>query len=206
MKKDAQLANEIKKLQYQLSYSEHISTYFYIQTRNYHSNLPSSQKKQACPLAGWSLQRTSTWSMSKITSRNSIMYSHYSWPINIKHKFWRNNSSNLKKIVIVWSNSGIRSFRRMPFSERNLKPKIITLWNQIKLDSMLTSWSWITKIWSKRIRSSNKRMPSLWTNWNRLKMFLKKIEWIYHNPLLIWTRLRSSCGSKEKNSRITKSG
>ena len=26
MKKDTQLANEIKKLQYQLSYSEHIST------------------------------------------------------------------------------------------------------------------------------------------------------------------------------------
>jgi hypothetical protein len=26
MKKDVQLANEIKKLQYQLSYSEHIST------------------------------------------------------------------------------------------------------------------------------------------------------------------------------------
>lgn len=28
MKKDTQLTNEIKKLQYQLSYSEHISTLF----------------------------------------------------------------------------------------------------------------------------------------------------------------------------------
>ena len=52
MKKDAQLANEIKKLQYQLSYSEHISILFNIKIRNYHSSLPSSPKKQAFPLAG----------------------------------------------------------------------------------------------------------------------------------------------------------
>ena len=35
MKKETQLSNEIKKLQYQLSYSEHISNYHLIQTRKW---------------------------------------------------------------------------------------------------------------------------------------------------------------------------
>jgi hypothetical protein len=42
MKKETQLGNEIKKLQYQLSYSEHISTTIVTQTRNSAHRWPAS--------------------------------------------------------------------------------------------------------------------------------------------------------------------
>lgn len=58
MKKEAQLTNEIKKLQYQLSYSEHISIPSPNQTNNYLNNCPSCAKKPVFQFAKLSLLRT----------------------------------------------------------------------------------------------------------------------------------------------------
>jgi hypothetical protein len=99
MKKDAQLGNEIKKLQYQLSYSEHISTSLLIQTSNSQNSWPLLPTKPAF-LYEEAVAKMLTSSIPNSISRNYTTCSLSLWLTSINFICLKRNSTKCMKIVM----------------------------------------------------------------------------------------------------------